>query len=154
MARRVRMAAAILAAFLAALASPGPAQERSVPLAIGGYDPVSYFTAPDGPRRGDPGISAVHDGRRYHFASAAHRALFKASPDGYAPAFGGFCAYGVRMGQTFEADPRAFRIVDGRLFLLLDPGIRFVWMMDEAENVAIADAIWPEIVMEGFTGDE
>jgi hypothetical protein len=154
MAKGVRMAAALLAVCLAAIAVPGTAEDRALPVAIGGYDPVSYFTTPDGPRRGDPGISAAHDGWRYHFASAAHRALFEANPGGYAPAFRGFCAYGVRMGQTFEADPRAFRIVDGRLFLLLDPGIRFVWMMDEAENVAIADAIWPEIVMEGSISPE
>jgi YHS domain-containing protein len=57
-------------------------------VAIGGYDPVSYFT--DGkPVMGDPALRAVHEGATYLFASDEHRWAFLREPDKFAPAFGG-----------------------------------------------------------------
>jgi len=57
-----------------------------IPLAIGGYDPVAYFT--DGkPTHGLPDFEYQWDEHRYRFASAEHRDLFKADPVRYAPPF-------------------------------------------------------------------
>ena len=59
----------------------------------------------------------------YRFATAAHLETFKANPDKYIPAYGGYCAYGVSVGAKFDGDPRYWKIVDGKLYLNLDQNI-------------------------------
>ena len=54
-------------------------------VAVGGYDPVSYFTQ-NKPVRGSKEFTARHDGVSWWFASAANRDAFLANPDRYAPA--------------------------------------------------------------------
>lgn len=69
-------------------------------IAVGGYDPVAFFT--DGkPTPGDPGITSTHKGAIYLFASKAHKTQFEANPEKYVPQFGGFCAYGAALGALF-----------------------------------------------------
>lgn len=113
-------------------------------IAIGGYDPVAYHEVGE-PVRGSSDFSATYDGAIYHFASAANRDAFVLSPEAFAPAYGGWCAYGVRVGRKFDIDPAAFRVVDGRLYLQLDLGTQKVWAEDLERNIAIADRIWPSI---------
>src|SRR5439155_2846677 len=60
-------------------------------VAIQGYDTVAYFT--DGkPTKGTSSFEYVWDDAKWQFASLAHRDMFIADPDRYAPQFGGFCA--------------------------------------------------------------
>lgn len=118
---------------------------KAAPVTIGGRDPVSYFAGGPVPFEGSREFEAEHGGRVYRFASQANRARFLAEPDRFAPAYGAFCAYGVRMGQLLEVDPEAFRVVGGRLFLFHDLGTRLVWMMDEPRNIEMADGIWPTL---------
>jgi hypothetical protein len=94
---------------------PGGAAEPA-PLAIKGYDPVSYFTAGKA-ERGSPEIEFEWDEHRYRFASAEHRDLFKADPVRYAPRFADFCAMALARGQVFEADPEVFLVSEGKLYL-------------------------------------
>ncbi len=62
--------------------------------AIQGFDPVAYFTRGT-PTRGSPAITTRWNGVEWRFATEANRAAFVATPERYAPAFGGFCAYAV-----------------------------------------------------------
>jgi YHS domain-containing protein len=113
-------------------------------VAIKGHDPVAYFL--DGiPVMGDPAYQAEHGGALYQFASADNLMRFQQEPEAYVPAYGGYCSYGVRLGMKYDIDPTAFEIVDGRLYLQLDPGTRHVWLQDTYENIMIADQIWREI---------
>jgi YHS domain-containing protein len=113
-------------------------------VAIKGHDPVAYFL--DGrPVMGDPAYQAEHEGALYQFASADNLEQFQQEPGAYAPAYGGYCSYGVRVGMKYDIDPTAFEIVDGRLYLQLDPGTRHIWLQDTYENIMIADQIWREI---------
>ncbi|MEM7499985.1 MAG: YHS domain-containing (seleno)protein [Pseudomonadota bacterium] len=111
---------------------------------LAGYDPVSYFEAPE-PERGVRAFRLVRDGVEILFASDENRARFLADPEHYLPAYGGYCSFGVRMGQRLGVDPLAYRIVDDRLFLQHDPGTQRVWRMSERRNIAIADRVWPQI---------
>lgn len=86
--------------------------------AIGGYSPVSYFEAGK-PEPGRPEFHATHQGKTYHFTSAAQVAMFQANPGKYAPAFGGQCAFGHSVEKEFVPDPTSFKIVDGQLLLFL-----------------------------------
>jgi YHS domain-containing protein len=83
-------------------------------LALEGYDPVAYFTEGE-PTKGSADYTATHDGATYRFANAAHLAAFEADPDKYAPAYGGYCAFGLAMGQKVGSDPEVWEIVDGQL---------------------------------------
>lgn len=113
-------------------------------LAVNGYDPVAYFTE-GRPVRGKPRLQYELDGAVYRFEREENRQSFIANPHRYRPAFGGFCAYGVRTGRKFEIDPHAWQIVDDRLYLLLNPATKVIWELERGNNIEIANAIWPKI---------
>ncbi len=114
------------------------------PLAIHGFDAVSYFT--DGaPRRGLAEFSTLHNGAVYRFATRENLRTFVRDPERYAPSYGGFCAYGVSVGKKFDGDPEVFRIVDGRLFFNLNPAIKATWEKKLLANIDKAERQWPKI---------
>lgn len=113
-------------------------------LAVHGYDVVAYFTQ-GRPTIGSYKHAVAHEGATYRFASQANLDAFKANPEKYAPAFGGFCAFGTSVGKKFDGDPLRWRIVDGRLFLNLNADIQRTWLEDVAGNIAKADENWRRI---------
>ncbi|MCH9650670.1 MAG: hypothetical protein K0U98_20715 [Deltaproteobacteria bacterium] len=114
------------------------------PLAIHGYDAVSYFES-DAPQRGLAEFSTKHGGAVYRFASRANLRQFVRNPSKYAPRFGGFCAYGVSVGKKFDGDPLVYKVVDGVLYFNLNPEIKKTWLEDVPGNIAKAKKNWPEI---------
>ena len=99
--------------------SSGIAQQAASPaprLVLKGYDPVAYFTV-DKPVKGSADFRYDWDGERYLFASAANRDKFAANPDRYAPQFGGYCTGSMSAKRQLEADPEAWIISDGRLYV-------------------------------------
>jgi YHS domain-containing protein len=98
------------------LAAEAGAAVNEKRLALKGYDPVSYFT--DGlPEKGSAEYQAAFDDATYWFKNAEHRAMFVADPDHYAPQFRGFCTVTLSHGQKYEADPEAWAIADGKLYV-------------------------------------
>jgi len=119
-------------------------------LALQGFDPVSYFSAPK-PRKGRREFSAEHRGVTYLFASDEHRKLFAADPAKYEPAYGGWCATAMAKGEKVEIDPATFKITDGRLFLFFKAFYANAlkeWNRDEAGLTARADAHWRRLAGE------
>jgi len=112
---------------------------------LNGHDPVAYFTE-DEPVEGDPAHQTTYQGATYHFASAENQAAFEADPEKYAPAYGGYCAYGVSKGTLASIDPEAFQIVDGRLMLQYSQGILKRWNRDPEGRLEKAEKNWPEIL--------
>ena len=111
---------------------------------INGYDPVAYFT--DGkPMKGSGYHMADFEGVTYAFASEEHKDMFKANPEKYIPAYGGFCAYGVTVGKKFVVDPEAWKIVDKKLYLNLDRDIQKKWLKDVPGYIKKADTNWTKI---------
>lgn len=84
--------------------------------AIGGTDPVAYFTEGK-PVQGKDEFTATYDGVTWKFSSAKNQALFIADPKKYAPQYGGFCAFGASKGFKVPVVPEAWQIVDGKLYL-------------------------------------
>lgn len=112
--------------------------------AMGGYDPVAYFT--DGKAvRGNGHHVAVFEGATYLFTSEDHKERFEANPGTYVPSFGGYCAYGVSVGKKFVGDPEVWKIVDQKLYLNLDTDIQAEWEKDMPGNIGKADANWLKI---------
>jgi YHS domain-containing protein len=146
------VAARLAAPLLALLALPLPAaaldpvnQTRFGGKAIEGYDPVAYFEQGE-PVKGSKQWSAEWNGATWLFASAAHRDLFAADPEAYAPRYGGYCAWAVSQGYTAGIDPEAWTIRDGRLYLNYSPEIQERWLAEVEEAIDRADANWPTLL--------
>ena len=114
-------------------------------VAIGGYDPVAYFTEQK-PVKGLPEFQAVHRGSTFQFVSAAHRDAFDAEPDRYAPQYGGYCAYGMAKGYKAKIDPAAFSLIHGTLYLNYSDTVRTRWLADVPGYIQQADANWPAVM--------
>ncbi len=96
---------------------PAHAQRTAEPAAaLRGMDVVSYFKA-DGPVRGQAEFRHDFDGARYLFSSAQNKSAFVADPDRYLPQFDGLCTTGLSKGFTGQSDPKAWKIVGGKLYL-------------------------------------
>jgi YHS domain-containing protein len=117
--------------------------EISAPV-MGGYDPVSYFSARK-PMRGNGFHTATHNGGTYLFANKENMEAFMANPGKYAPQFGGYCAYGVALGKKFYSDPTIWKIVDGKLYLNLDKKIQKKWNEDIKSHITKAHSNWKDI---------
>jgi len=146
-----RLAKLTLLALALALAAPftaraaEPVYESWRGLAIGGTDPVAYFT--DGaPAAGRPEFSLDWKGATWRFASADHLASFRDEPERYAPQYGGYCAWAVSQGYTAKTDPDAWKIVDGKLYLNFDRDVQKQWEQDVPGNIRKADANWPAVL--------
>ena len=111
---------------------------------INGYDAVAYFTEGK-PIRGNGHHVAVFDGVTYLFASEDNKRKFEANPEKYIPAYGGYCAYGVSVEKKFVGDPEVWKIVDGKLYLNLDPNIQSQWEKDVPGHIRKANDNWPRI---------
>lgn len=114
------------------------AQER---LGLKGYDPVAYFTL-SAPTPGTAGYEYVWDGVRYRFASAQHREMFKASPDRYAPQFGGSCAMNMANGTRRDSDPTVWVISNGHLYVFAGTGGAERFRQEAQASAVKATANW------------
>jgi YHS domain-containing protein len=111
----------------------------------GGYDVVAYQTE-GAARPGDAAITVTHEGVVYRFASAANLKMFQADPARYLPQFGGYCAWAVASGYTAHADPEAWNMVDGKLYLNYSKSIRARWARDPKANITKGEANWPKVL--------
>ncbi len=112
--------------------------------AVQGYDVVSYQTGKR-PIRGNGHFTATHDGATYLFSNKENLDTFKADPNRYIPAYGGYCAFGVSVGKKFVGDPEVWRVVDNTLYLNLDANIQDEWFKDVPSRIKAADEKWQEI---------
>jgi YHS domain-containing protein len=116
-------------------------------VAVGGYDPVAYF-AQGKPVKGSKDLTLQYEGATWRFASAENRSAFAGDPAKYAPQYGGYCAYAVSKGATAKAEPDAWTIHDGKLYLNYDKSVQAKWEKDIPGYVAKADANWPGVLGE------
>jgi hypothetical protein len=121
--------------------------------AIRGYDPVAYQREAK-PVAGDPRFTVTWQGAEWRFASAENRDLFLVDPARYAPAFGGYCAFGTSRGYKVSTDPAAFAIVEGRLYLNHSLPVQRTWDRDRPGYIAQARAVWPGLVDEPYVTDD
>jgi hypothetical protein len=136
----VLIAVVWLGAALAQNASP----ESGMRVALRGYDPVSYFT--DGrPERGSKAFSASFDDAVYWFKNEAHRAMFVANPDAYAPQYRGLCAISVSRGAIAEPDPEAWTISDGKLYVFQAKIGVAIFEKNTATILGRTAETWPEL---------
>ena len=114
-------------------------------IAIDGSDAVAYF-AGNGPVPGKSGFQLMWKGATWRFADAASMARFEADPMGFAPQFGGYCAFAASRGYLAPTTPEAWTVHDGQLFLNANLSARELWLADLEANIAKGRANWPGIL--------
>jgi len=146
---------AVFAAFTLAFAAGPPVSHAAVTeqivvdwhtgLAIGGYDPVAYFT--DGkPALGTAQLEFRHGGAVWLFCNVGNREAFAADPDVYMPKFGGYDPLGVARGVAVAGNPDVWFIAGERLFLFYDRARRDKFAADPDRMSATAERKWPEVL--------
>ena len=117
-------------------------------LVLSGYDPVSYFNSK--PVEGKSQYRMLTSGVTYYFSSQTNLDKFKAAPDKYEPAYGGWCAYAMgESGEKVKVDPETYKIVDGKLYLfynLWGNNTLTDWNKNEKALKSKADQNWRKIV--------
>jgi hypothetical protein len=113
-------------------------------LAIGGYDPVAFFT--DGrPMAGSGDFEFRYDGAIWRFRNVGNRAAFAAKPEIYMPQFGGYDPLGVLRGVAVAGNPNVWLITGERLYLFYDRA-RLETFAGDAERLGVEAARkWPDV---------
>ena len=113
-------------------------------IALDGHDPISYFDA-GRPEKGSSQFSFAFDDAVYWFKSADHLAKFVADPERYAPQYGGYCAVTMSGGEKGPANPEAWIISDGKLYVFRGKIGVDKFKGNPAEVAALADANWRKL---------
>lgn len=113
-------------------------------VALRGYDAVAYQTEQKAVE-GNSLHSAEYKGLMYLFSSEDHANMFVKNPEKYAPAFNGYCAMGAALGKKLPSDPRAFSVVDGKLYMNLNDAVRQDWRKDIQGNIKAGNKNWVEL---------
>jgi hypothetical protein len=118
--------------------------DRITGLAIGGVDPVAYFTD-HRMVTGRPEIEAPRAGAVWRFRNVDNRRFFLARPDIYAPQFGGYDPVDIARGVTYAGNPRYWLVTGDRLYLFGSENSRTTFAADPAAVLRNADPRWPEL---------
>lgn len=118
--------------------------DRYTGLAVGGYDPVAFYT--DG--KAVPGSSDFelrYGGAIWRFCNVGNRDAFAARPDVYVPQFGGYDPLGVAHGVAVAGNVNLWRIAGSRLFLFYDRDRLETFTADAERIIAAAERKWPVV---------
>ena len=111
-------------------------------LAIGGYDPVSFFTQGKAVK-GEDSLFFVWKEAKWLFTSRKNLDTFSQNPGNYAPAYGGYCAYGMSDGHKAPTEPDTWTIIENRLYFNYNRKVKEIWLKDTPGHIEKADANWP-----------
>ena len=116
-------------------------------VAIRGTDTVAYFT--EGKAiAGSDAFTTEWQGATWKFSSQEHLDLFVASPEKYAPQYGGYCAYGVTKNSLVKIEPENWSIVDDKLYLNYNNGVQKKWEKDIQGYIQDADSKFSALLKE------
>jgi hypothetical protein len=118
---------------------------RFTGLAIGGIDPVAYFTDAR-PMPGDPDFELAEGGAIWRFRNADNRAFFRADPDVYGPQFGGYDPVDAARGVAIAGNPQVWLILENRLYLFSREQSRDAFTASPAQYLTEALRRWPQIL--------
>jgi YHS domain-containing protein len=121
--------------------SQAPSYYQQNGKAIRGYDVVAYYSE-NAASEGLKEFSFAWQGTVWCFKSQSNLDAFKASPEKYAPQFGGYCAYGVSENHKSPTDPEAFTILNNKLYLNYSKAVKKLWLKDTVERIEKAKKNW------------
>jgi hypothetical protein len=146
----VRAGTLLLAVAVATLNSPrAAATERVVSdwhsgLAIGGDDPVAFFTERK-PLAGSADLEFRYAGAIWRFRNPGNRDAFAERPDIYMPQYGGYDPLGVARGVAVAGNPNVWLIVGDRLYLFYDQARLQEFAAGPGRVIAAANRKWPDV---------
>jgi len=147
----------VLRLLIAAALSAGPAgivhgqvsrvvsSDPATGLAIGGYDPMSYFVAGQ-PKKGTDLYEFEWQGASWRFVSEANRYAFARDPAVYAPGFGGHGALAMAQGTANAGNPAIWVIYKNALYLFFSTEARRKWLLAPETYIDRAQKKWPNVM--------
>lgn len=137
----------LLASVMAAAAKPEIYSHRYKG-AVKGVDVVAYHSLPAGAEavKGEKEHSFEYKDATWYFANAENKALFKANPERYVPAYGGYCAFAVSHGFVTSPRPDSWKLIDGKVYLNNNKKSFQKWEDKQDEKIQKADANWPSVL--------
>lgn len=116
--------------------------DRHSGLAIGGFDPVAYFTEADA-QAGLADYELTEDGAVWRFRNEGNRSEFAKHPEVYGPQFGGYDPVDMARGVTIAGNPRVWLVVGQRLYLFGREDSRDAFAAAPAKFLPEARKQWP-----------
>jgi len=110
-------------------------------LALGGFDPVTYF-AGETPRQGSRRHEAVWAGKSWRFVDQGNKAAFERAPETYAPRYGGHGALAMAIGNINRGDPLIWLRYEGKLYFFHSAEARDDWSDTALYNITRGDRNW------------
>ncbi len=121
--------------------------------AIGGYDPVAYFTRQRAVRP-NRRLEVYWGGVSWNFENSGNQRAFRRSPQIYAPRFGGADPYMLSRHKAVLGSPALFDIFEGRLYLFHNSDNLRRWQRHRKAFIIQARQFWPklsrELALENF----
>lgn len=127
-----------------AIAQPAAWQDPMTGLAIGGYDPLAYYTRGEA-RTGNGDFELSWGGAVWRFDNSGNMEAFRRHPQVYAPRFAGYDPYVIASGKTTRGQPSIW-VRDGDSILLFHSAAnRHLWLQDRDALLELAELKWPEL---------
>ncbi len=152
--RLIRYALIVFAVALPATVHAAEPVSQSVfgGVAIGGRDTVEYHTLQREPRaeavKGSKRNTVTYKGAKWRFASAESADKFRADPEAFAPAYNGFCANALSLGNGLvKTDGSVWEIFGQQLYLFYASEGRERWVGAKTIDAfkAAADRAWTDL---------
>ena len=127
-------------------------KSRLTGIAIGGHDTVAYHKPSSNQQHiaveGNKTWKTRWKGADWLFSSKADRDLFAANPERYSPAYNGFCANALSLGEgLIRTDGTHWQIFADQLYTFYAARGRERWLSGDFEAYkAVADKAWKEII--------
>ncbi|MQY42592.1 YHS domain protein [Epibacterium sp. SM1969] len=115
------------------------------PVAMNAVDPIAYFEQQK-PILGAAAHARRWNGAEWRFANRLNANTFAATPEAYAPVFGGYCAFAASRGYLAPTIPEAWTIYEGKLYLNASMRAQELWLRDVPGNIAAGLRNWPDIL--------
>lgn len=119
--------------------------DKTTGVAIGGYDPLTFFTDGRG-RKGDQDYEWRWGGVSWRFVNMGNLVQFKRSPKTYAPQFSGYDPMAISLGRLVEGRPAVWEIADGRLYFFHNIVYRKFWSERRENALTEAKKNWPAVL--------
>lgn len=112
--------------------------------AIDGYDVVDFHISKKA-TKGDDAFVTKWNGADWYFNNMQNLNLFVASPEKYAPAFGGYCAYGLSQGHKAPTIVDTWTIIKDTLYFNYNLKVKERWMVKTDSLIQVGQKNWDSI---------
>lgn len=112
--------------------------------AIDGYDVVDFHISKKA-TKGDDAFVTKWNGADWYFNNMQNLNLFVTSPEKYAPAFGGYCAYGLSQGHKAPTIVDTWTIIKDTLYFNYNLKVKERWMVKTDSLIQVGQKNWDSI---------